>query len=542
MKMHHSTLLGLFILSSVLSSSYAGKVLVVPVDGSHWINMKILIVELHAKGHNITVVRGSSSWYIKEQSPLYTSITVDTGEFDNDFMEKFLPHLLKMQRQGRSFWNEIALADEVYSKFTEFHQQICNMTAAMFENETLMNSLKDAAYDLVLTDPAFGGGVLLAHRLGLPLVFNVRWTMYGEAHFDVAPSPLSYIPVTGLQLTDKMTFSQRVMNMLTYIMILYKSSKYFASPYQEFSQKYFGPDVDFFSLLQNADIWLMRNDFTFEFPRPTMPNVVYMGGFQCKPAKPLPDELEKFVQSSGEHGVVIMTLGTVFGQLLSEINDDIAAAFAQLPQKVIWRHTGPRPANLGNNTLIVDWLPQNDLLGHPQTKLFVAHGGTNGVQEAIYHGVPIVGLPLAFDQPDNLSRMRAKGTAKIVDIATLDRTVFLEALKEVLHNPSYRRNMQSLSKLHHDQPMKPLDRAVFWIEFVMRNRGAPHLRAQSFRMSWIEYHSIDVILTLLATLLIFAFVTAYIMRYFCMVLFRKKVKREWSTGWKYQFICDVSFS
>ncbi|XP_067236297.1 UDP-glucuronosyltransferase 2A3-like isoform X3 [Chanodichthys erythropterus] len=488
MKMHHFNLLGLFILLSALSRSYAGKVLVVPADGSHWINMKVLIVELHSKGHNITVVRGSSSWYIEEKSPLYTSITVDTGEFDDDFMEKFLPQLLKMQRQGRSFWNKMALVDETYRRFTEIHQQICNMTATMFENETLMNSLKDAAYDIVLTDPAFGGGVLLAHRLGLPLVFNVRWTMYGEAHFDIAPSPLSYIPVPGLQMTDKMTFSQRVMN--------------------------------------NADIWLMRNDFTFEFPRPTMPNVVYMGGFQCKPAKPLPDDLEEFVQSSGEHGVIIMTLGTVFGQLLSENNDEIAAAFAQLPQKVIWRHTGPRPANLGNNTLIVDWLPQNDLLGHPQTKVFVAHGGTNGVQEAIYHGVPIVGLPLAFDQPDNLSRMQAKGTAKIVDFATLDRNVFLEALKEVLHNSSYRENMQRLSRLHHDQPMKPLDRAVFWIEFVMRNRGAPHLRTQSFRMSWIEYHCIDVILTLMATLFIFAFVTVYTIRYFCLILFRKKVKCE----------------
>ncbi|XP_067236296.1 UDP-glucuronosyltransferase 2A1-like isoform X2 [Chanodichthys erythropterus] len=494
MKMHHFNLLGLFILLSALSRSYAGKVLVVPADGSHWINMKVLIVELHSKGHNITVVRGSSSWYIEEKSPLYTSITVDTGEFDDDFMEKFLPQLLKMQRQGRSFWNKMALVDETYRRFTEIHQQICNMTATMFENETLMNSLKDAAYDIVLTDPAFGGGVLLAHRLGLPLVFNVRWTMYGEAHFDIAPSPLSYIPVPGLQMTDKMTFSQRVMNVMTYIM--------------------------------NADIWLMRNDFTFEFPRPTMPNVVYMGGFQCKPAKPLPDDLEEFVQSSGEHGVIIMTLGTVFGQLLSENNDEIAAAFAQLPQKVIWRHTGPRPANLGNNTLIVDWLPQNDLLGHPQTKVFVAHGGTNGVQEAIYHGVPIVGLPLAFDQPDNLSRMQAKGTAKIVDFATLDRNVFLEALKEVLHNSSYRENMQRLSRLHHDQPMKPLDRAVFWIEFVMRNRGAPHLRTQSFRMSWIEYHCIDVILTLMATLFIFAFVTVYTIRYFCLILFRKKVKCE----------------
>ncbi|XP_056308168.1 UDP-glucuronosyltransferase 2A3-like [Danio aesculapii] len=524
--MHPSTHLGLFILLCALSRSYAGKLLVVPVDGSHWVNMKVLIVELHMRGHSVTVVRGSSSWYIEEQSPLYTSITVDNGEFDDDFMEKFLPHLLKMQRQGKSFWNEMALADETYNRFTEIHQQICNMTATMFENETLMNSLKDAAYDVVLTDPAFGGGVLLAHRLGLPLVYNVRWTMYGEAHFDIAPSPLSYIPVTGLQITDKMTFSQRVMNMMTYIMILYKNTKYFGLPYQKFTQKYFGPNVNFFSLLQDADLWLMRNDFTFEFPRPTMPNVVYMGGFQCKPAKPLPGDLEEFVQSSGEHGVIIMSLGTVFGQLLSELNDEIAAAFAQLPQKVIWRYTGPRPANLGNNTLIVSWLPQNDVLGHPKTKLFVAHGGTNGLQEAIYHGVPIVGLPLAFDQPDNLSRMRAKGTAKIVDIATLDRAVFLEALKEVLHNPFYRENMQRLSKLHHDQPMKPLDRAIFWIEFVIRNKGAPHLRGQSFRMSWIEYQSIDVILTLMVMVFVFALVTAYTTKYFCLRLFRKKVKRE----------------
>uniref|UniRef100_A0A8C1SZW8 UDP-glucuronosyltransferase n=1 Tax=Cyprinus carpio TaxID=7962 RepID=A0A8C1SZW8_CYPCA len=293
--MHYSSLLGLFILLSALSGCNAGKVLVVPADGSHWINMKVLIVELHSKGHNITVVRGSRSWYIEEKSPLYTSITVDTGKHDDDFIVNFLPRLLQIQRQGRSFWNEMALAEEFYSRFREIQQQICNMTATMFENEILMNSLKDATYDIVLTDPAFGAGVLLAHRLGLPLVFNVRWTMYGEGHFVVAPSPPSYIPVTGLLLTDKMTLSQRVRNVLTYVVF------------------------DFFSLLQNADIWHMRNDFTFEFQRPTMPNVVYMGGFKCKPAKPLPDELEQFVQSSGEHGVIIMTLGTNFGQLPIEL-------------------------------------------------------------------------------------------------------------------------------------------------------------------------------------------------------------------------------
>ncbi len=74
------TLLGLFIQLSALSGCNAGKVLVVPAYGSHWINMKTLIVELHSKDHNITVVQGSRSWYIEDQSPLYTSITVDSGK------------------------------------------------------------------------------------------------------------------------------------------------------------------------------------------------------------------------------------------------------------------------------------------------------------------------------------------------------------------------------------------------------------------------------------------------------------------------------
>ncbi|KAJ3588915.1 hypothetical protein NHX12_009769 [Muraenolepis orangiensis] len=139
-----------------------------------------------------------------------------------------------------------------------------------------------------------------------------------------------------------------------------------------------------------------------------MPNVVYIGGFQCKPAQPLPLELEKFVESAGEHGVIIMALGTFVNALPNDIAEDIASVFAKMPQKVIWRHIGQPPSTLGNNTLIVDWMPQKDLLGHPQTKVFVAHRGTNGVQEAIYHGVPVLGIPLFFDQFDNLLHLQER--------------------------------------------------------------------------------------------------------------------------------------
>lgn len=43
-------------------------------------------------------------------------------------------------------------------------------------------------------------------------------------------------------------------------------------------------------------------------------------------------------------------------------------------------------------------MPQQELLAHPKTRLFVTHCGTNGVNEAIHYGVPMVGMPVFSNQ------------------------------------------------------------------------------------------------------------------------------------------------
>ncbi|KAJ1057313.1 hypothetical protein K5549_022068 [Capra hircus] len=187
------------------------------------------------------------------------------------------------------------------------------------------------------------------------------------------------------------------------------------------------------------------------------------------------EEMEEFVQSSGENGIVVFSLGSMVSNMSEDRAEVIASAFAQIPQKVLWRYDGKKPDNLGPNTRLYKWLPQNDLLGHPKTKAFITHGGSNGVYEAIYHGIPMVGTPLFADQADNIARMKSKGTAV-----------------------SYKENVMRLSAIQHDQPMKPLDRAVFWIEFVMRHKGAKHLRPALHDLTWFQYHSLDVIGFLLA--------------------------------------------
>lgn len=518
----------LLLLIFIPRACQGGNILVFPIEGSHWINMDILIQALHSRGHNITIVCSSKSWYIKDNSSYYNTLTVQVERsLDQKLITKIVSEVILFERGALPLTSFLHMTVGMFSTFVDAHAAVGEFVSTMLGDQGLMRNMKDSKFDLVITDPCWGGGVILAKYLNLPLIYNVRWLIAGEGHLAIAPSPISYIPITGSGYTDKMTFFQRVKNMVLHLISHTQHTMVVKQIYQKICDKYLGPDNDYHQLNVEADLWLMRVDFVFEFPRPTMPNVIYIGGFQCKPAKPLPQHLEEFVQSSGEHGVIIMSLGTFVTDLPADITNEIAATFATLPQKVIWRHKGDRPATLGNNTLLVDWMPQNDLLGHPKMKLFVAHGGTNGVQEAIYHGVPVVGLPLFFDQYDNLLRLKERGAAKILTINTVDKdNNFLKAIQEVLNDPSYRMNMQRLSRLHRDQPMKPLDRALFWIEFVMRHKGAAHLRTESYKLPWYSHHSVDVILFLVTIALLVLFIFAGLVCSCFRLCLKRKVKSD----------------
>uniref|UniRef100_A0A8C2ZCR6 UDP glucuronosyltransferase 5 family, polypeptide G1 n=1 Tax=Cyclopterus lumpus TaxID=8103 RepID=A0A8C2ZCR6_CYCLU len=347
------------------------RILVVPVDGSHWINMELILQELHSRGHDITVLRSAKSWYIPSTSSIYTSINVTMleDESNRNFYDKMIQDVVECRR-SLPFISMFCQPQVLTSMLDKGHEILARAAATMLDDPVFMKKLQDAKFDLMLTDPALTLGVILGSYLKLTMVFNVRWINNGEAHFTIAPSPVSYVPVSGSELHDQMDFLDRTKNMLHYIYSFVEQHFIINPSYSDLLRRHFPPGTDLLSLERAADIWLVRTDFVFEFPRPTMPNVVYIGGFQCKQSRPLPADLEAFMQSSGEHGVVVMSLGTLVSALHREATEAIAAAFAQLPQKVVWRFAGEKPSSLGNNTLLVNWMPQKDLLGHPKTQCY----------------------------------------------------------------------------------------------------------------------------------------------------------------------------
>lgn len=109
-------------------------------------------------------------------------------------------------------------------------------------------------------------------------------------------------------------------------------------------------------------------------------------------------------------------------------------SFAKLKQKVIWKYESDLPEK-PKNVLVKNWLPQNDILSHPKVKLFITHGGLLGSTEAIYNGVPIIGIPIFGDQRLNVARAVKAGWGIGLNYNNLTEASISWTINHVLSNP-----------------------------------------------------------------------------------------------------------
>lgn len=106
-----------------------------------------------------------------------------------------------------------------------------------------------------------------------------------------------------------------------------------------------------------------------------MPGIVYFGGAHIKPPKALPAAFQEFIDNS-EHGVILFSLGSFLqsSDLPKEKVDIFLKVFSKLKQRVIWKYEDNSLVT-PPNVLIKKWLPQSDILAHPNVVLFITHGG-----------------------------------------------------------------------------------------------------------------------------------------------------------------------
>uniref|UniRef100_A0A8C4T1E8 UDP-glucuronosyltransferase n=1 Tax=Erpetoichthys calabaricus TaxID=27687 RepID=A0A8C4T1E8_ERPCA len=175
-------------------TAMGGKVLVWPMEDSHWINMKFILDELVHRGHDITVLLYSGSTILKQNS----SYNFETFEVPgpHQSLPEFLEDMLNLLMYETSSQSLLNLAWKI--------RGICD---GILRN-----------FDIILSDPLMTCSELIADKLGIPFIYTFRFSFGNtmERLCGQLPSPFSYIRSVGLQFTDKMTYVDRMKNILAY--------------------------------------------------------------------------------------------------------------------------------------------------------------------------------------------------------------------------------------------------------------------------------------------------------------------------------------
>lgn len=199
----------------------------------------------------------------------------------------------------------------------------------------------------------------------------------------------------------------------------------------------------------------------------------------------------------------------------------ILNTFKKLKMKVLWKFEADN-INFPSNVMVQKWMPQNDILAHKNVKLFISHGGVFGLQEAIHHSVPMIIFPFYGDQHRNGRKMERYKVGKIVDMSELTEESLMEAITTLTNNNSYRENLNKLSDIFRNNIADPLESAVFWIEYVMKYKGAPHLRSAAKDLEWYQYIMLDVFGLMLLIIFLVIYLIRKILRAIYNLLFGSK--------------------
>ncbi|ODN00424.1 UDP-glucuronosyltransferase 2B23 [Orchesella cincta] len=476
--------------SLLLDKANGDKILAVTFfsSKSHKLTYMPLFEELGKRGHEITYLNPIKS--IKTIKNVKEILTLDWDEVEKKIMTEKKFDLFE-DKANNKMMNPFLMID--------WFQDLCRDS---YDLPIIQEILKES-YDLIFVQPLFNDCVLgLVHKLKAPLVLFSPVSLAGF-HAEKVGShfPPSFNPNIFLSYPREMTFYQRFVNFGFNLMMEGILRFYFEPGMEAIYREKLGdesiPSVR--EIMGNASLFLSNGHFTLHGPKPFMPDIVDVGGLHSRPAQPIPKDLEDFIKK-GKDGFIYFSMGSAIkaSQMPDAKRKIFLNVFSKLKQQVLWKWETETMPDLPKNVKLSKWLPQQDLLGHKDIKMFITHCGGGSTEEAIYHGTPLLGLPMFGDQPLNAKLAKTHDFIVEMDWNALTEESFMSAIQELLNNPKYRDNVKKISTLYKDQPDSPLNRAVYWVEYVMRHKGAPHLRSEGRKLNFFQYHSYDVILTYIA--------------------------------------------
>ncbi|XP_033947409.1 UDP-glucuronosyltransferase 3A1-like [Pseudochaenichthys georgianus] len=471
------------------------------IGGSHYLLLDEISHNLHEHGHQVRMLLQLGNPVIKGfsyagRADSYQTTTWSVGE---EYIREYNVWFLEQQTQ-------FLLGRDSFKNFLNFMGHLSYQCDRLLADKDIISFLQRENYDIAILDAFNPCSFILAHKLGVRYIAFYPGTLNGPLSIAL-PSPVSHVPVFSSQLSDHMSLWGRAKN-LFYSVLSPVGQELVWRTFREVAERHLesGPPPGGLKELHGgAELWAFNTDFSLEFPQPLMPYTVLVGGLLSKPAKPLEQDLELWISSFGEAGFIVVTLGSMVSSVSVErLLVELVAGFSRIPQGVLWRYDPMRwPSHLDkpSNLMIGDWLPLNDLLGHNKARLFITHGGQNSLLQAVYHAVPVLGIPLFGDQFDNVVRAETKGLGLIINPTHITRELLSSTIQKLTQDVRIKSSALSLSRIHKSHPVPPALRLIQWVEHILHSGGGAHLRPASLTQAWYQRYLLDLALLLFLGLL-----------------------------------------
>ena len=167
--------------------------------------------------------------------------------------------------------------------------------------------------------------------------------------------------------------------------------------------------------------------------------------------------------------LIYASLGTLVNGL-RDVYKHILEAVAPLEDVQVVLSVGKNihPESLGpipSNTIVVRSAPQIELL--KRAALCITHAGLNTTLESLAHGVPMVAIPIGYDQPGTAARIAYHGTGEFIEVDELTTGCLRGLIVKVLQDPSYRERADYFRKVI--SKTRGLDVAADIIEQAFQN-------------------------------------------------------------------------
>ncbi|XP_060527588.1 UDP-glycosyltransferase UGT5-like [Cylas formicarius] len=392
-----------------------------------------------------------------------------------------------VQMEQKSPFQHILMMNEVGNALTDSVLKHPNIQKLVQSNEH---------FDAVIMEQGLNDGLkILASHFRAPLViFSSLGPNPWINNIVGNPEPPSYIPNIFLDFPPEMNFFQRIYNFVFAAYSKFNLDYVFYPEQSRIVKKYFLDAPAFDEVLYNVSLVLLNSHESVTQPVPLVPNMINIGGYHVRPPNELPKDLKEFMDNATE-GVIYFSLGShVDPSLLPDSTlQAISRVLGSRQEKILWKWPLDTLPDQSKNVRISKWFPQQDILAHPNLKLFITHCGLLSTTETVYHGVPILALPAVGDQKLNAAHAESLGLGRKLFPSEITEESFKDALNDVLDNPKYRDNIKYRSSVLHDRPVSPIQLAAYWVGYVIKQKGAPHLRVAGARMPFYKYLMLDVI-------------------------------------------------